>query len=258
MIVAGIDVGSLTTKVVILKDDKILSTSILSTGEEGAVIAQKAMDEALKKASLSFDQLENTVATGYGKKSVTFTDNTKSEMFCHAKGAHWLFPFARKVIDIGAESSKVIRLNERGDVEDFTGNDKCAAGTGIFLDTMAKAMEVPIEEVGELSLKHEKKASISNMCAVFAESEVVSHVHRGTPRNDILAGILESIADRIFGMSNRMGTQDDVVMTGGVAKNIGMVRALEEKLGVKIWVPENPQIVGALGAALIARNFVTV
>ena len=173
-------------------------------------------------------------------------------MLCHAKGAHWLFPSARTVIDIGAESSKVMRLNEDGGVEDFAGNDKCAAGTGIFLDTMAKAMEVPVEEAGELSLNYTEKARISSMCAVFAESEVVSHIHRGTSRNDILAGIHESIADRVFGMSNRVGIKDDVVLTGGVALNIGMVKALEEKLERKIYVPEDPRITGALGAALIA------
>jgi len=254
MVFAGIDIGSLATKVVIIDDEKILSTNTLITGEEGAVIAKEAIDEALKKAELSFDRLENIVATGYGRKSVPFAKKYKSEMLCHAKGAYMLFKSARTVIDVGAESSKVISLNEDGGVKDFAGNDKCAAGTGIFLDTMAKAMEVPIEEVGELSLKYKEKAQISSMCAVFAESEIVSHVHRGTPRNDILAGIHESIADRIFGMSNRVGINSDIIMTGGVAKNIGMVKALEEKLELKIHVPEDPQITGALGAALIAQN----
>ncbi len=254
MIVAGIDVGSLSTKVVLLEDDRILAANILTTGEEGVVMARKATDEALRKANISFDQLEYIVTTGYGRKSISFAKESKSEMMCHAKGAYWLFPSARTVIDIGAESSKIIRLNKNGVVEDFVGNDKCAAGTGIFLDTMAKALEVSIEEVGELSLKHKEKAMISSMCAVFAESEVVSHVHRGTPRNDILAGIHDSIAERIFGMSNRVGIMDDVVMTGGVAKNIGMIKALEEKLGTILHVPEHPRVVGALGAALVARD----
>jgi len=254
MIVAGIDVGSLSTKVVVMQDDEILSANTLTTGEEAAVMAEKTLNQALRKANISFDQLENIVATGYGRKSVPFTDKSKSEMMCHARGAYWLFPSARTVIDIGAESVKVIRLNENGGVEDFAGNDKCAAGTGIFLDTMAKAMEVPIEEVGEISLKYKERAQISSMCAVFAESEVVSHVHRGTPRNDILAGIHESIAERIFGMSNRVGIKEDVVITGGVAKNIGMIKALEEKFGVKVYVPEDPEIIGAFGAALIARD----
>lgn len=254
MITAGIDLGSLSTKVLILEDDNILSTSVLTTGEEGALVAKKAMDEAIKKANISFEELKNIVSTGYGRKFVPFAKQSKSEMLCHAKGSHWLFPKARTVIDVGAESSKVIRINEEGVVEDFAGNDKCAAGTGVFLDTMAKALEVPLEDIGQLSLEHKEKAQISSMCAVFAESEVVSHVHKGIPRNDILAGIHESIADRIFGMLNRIGVQNDVVMTGGVAKNIGMVRALEEKLGIKIYIPEYPQMVGALGAALIARN----
>ena len=254
MVVAGIDVGSLSTKAVILNENGILSSSTLTTGDEGAVMAQKALDEALKRAGVSFDDLEEMIITGYGRRSVPFVKKSKSEMLCHARGAHWSFPSARTVIDIGAESSKVMRLNENGGVEDFSGNDKCAAGTGIFLDTMAKAMEVPVEEVGELSLKYKEKARISSMCAVFAESEVVSHIHRGTSRNDILAGIHESIADRIFGMSNRVGVNDDVVLTGGVAKNIGMVKALEEKLEKKIYVPDDPVITGALGAALIALD----
>ena len=254
MIVAGIDVGSLSTKVVLMEDDRILAANILTTGEEGVVMAKKATDKALRKANMSFDQLEYIVATGCGRKSIPFANESKSEMMCHAKGAYWLFPSARTVIDIGAESSKIIRLNKNGVVEDFVGNDKCAAGTGIFLDTMAKALEVPIEEVGELSLKHKEKAMISSMCAVFAESEVVSHVHSGTPRNDILAGIHDSIAERIFGMSNRVGIMDDVVMTGGVAKNIGMIKALEEKLGTILHVPEHPRVVGALGAALVALD----
>ena len=252
MIVAGIDVGSLSAKAVILEHDKILGSATSTTGEEGAVIARNVLDKALTAANIQFEKLENIVATGYGRKAVPFAHKSKSEMLCHAKGAFWLFPSARTVIDIGAESSKVMRLNENGGVEDFTGNDKCAAGTGIFLDTMAKAMEVPLEEVGELSLQYTNKAQISSMCAVFAESEVVSHVHRGTPRNDILAGIHESIADRIFGMTNRVGINEDVIITGGVAKNIGMVKALEEKLGVSLYVPEDPVIVGALGAALVA------
>lgn len=254
MIVAGVDVGSLSTKVVILEDNRILSTNVLATGDESVIMAQKSVEEALKTTPISFEQLENIVATGYSRRSVHFAKQSKSEMLCHARGAYWLFPSARTVIDIGAESSKVTRLDNKGGVENFAGNDKCAAGTGIFLDAMAKAMEVPIEEIGELSLKHNKKARISSMCAVFAESEVVSHVHSGTPRNDILAGIHESIAERIFGMSNRVGVRSDVVMTGGVAKNIGMVKALEEKLGEKIYVPEDPRIIGALGAALIALN----
>ena len=252
MIVAGIDVGSLSAKAVILEHDKLLGAAAITTGDEGAVIARNVLDKALKAANIPFEKLEYIVATGYGRKSVPFAHKSKSEMLCHAKGAYWLFPSARTVIDIGAESSKVMRLNENGGVEDFTGNDKCAAGTGIFLDTMAKAMEVPLEEVGELSLNYNEKAQISSMCAVFAESEVVSHVHRGTPRNDILAGIHESIADRIFGMANRVGINEDVIITGGVAKNIGMVKALEEKLGVSLHVPEDPVIVGALGAALVA------
>lgn len=254
MLAAGIDAGSLSTKVVILEHDKILSASVLSIADEGAVIAEKALDDALKKASISLHQIENIAATGCARKSVTFTNITKSEVLCHSTGALLLFPNVRTVIDIGAESSKVASLNKNGKMIDFAVNDKCAAGTGIFLDTMAKAMEISIEDVGRLSLKCNHKAEISSMCAVFAESEVISQIHRGTPVNDILAGIHESIAERVASMANRVGIKEDIVMTGGVAKNIGMVKALEQKLGKKVYLPEDPLIIGALGAAIIAAN----
>jgi len=254
MIAAGIDVGSLSTKVVILKNKKILSVSILSTGDEGSVMAEKAMESALKTANLSIDKIDNIVATGYARKMVHLAKVSKSDTLCHSKGAYFFFPSAKTVISVGAESSKIIKLDKNGNVQDFAGNDKCASGTGIFLDTMAKALEISIEDMGQLSLNFKEKATISNMCAVFAESEVVSHVHRGTRRNDILAGIHESIAERIVGMSNRVGITNDVILTGGVAKNIGLVKAIEEKLEQKVYVPQNPLITGALGAALVAAE----
>ena len=256
MAVAGIDMGALSTKVVILEGDKVLSSATRVSGEVGEIEARHAMDEALARAGLKLEDLKLVLSTGTGRKGISFAQKQRTSMSCHAKGAYWLFPSARTVIDIGAESSTVIKLGADGKIEDSVGNDKCAAGTGVFLHAMSKMMRVPVEEMGPVSLKHKSKASISSMCVIFAESEVISHVHRDppTPKEDILAGIHESIVDRLFGMTQRIGVVPEVVLTGGVSKNIGIVRAIEEKLGHKALIPEDPQIVGALGAAIIARQ----
>jgi (R)-2-hydroxyacyl-CoA dehydratese activating ATPase len=256
MAVAGIDMGSLSTKVVIMEGDKILSSATRASGEVGEVEARNTMDEALAKAGLKLEDLKLVVSTGTGRKSIPFAQKQRTSMSAHARGAYWLYPSARTVIDIGAESSTVIKLSADGKVEDSVGNDKCAAGTGVFLDAMSKMMRVSVQEMGPVSLKAKGKASISSMCVIFAESEVISHVHRDppTPKEDILAGIHESIVDRLFGMTQRIGVVPEVVLTGGVGKNVGIVRAIEEKLGLTALVPEDPQIVGALGAALIAQQ----
>ena len=256
MAVAGVDMGALATKVVILEGNKILAASTLMTGDTGEKEARMAMDEALKQAGLKMEDLTMVVSTGTGRKSIPFAQRQRTAMSCHAKGAYFLFPGARTVIDVGAESSTVIRLSADGKVEDSVGNDKCAAGTGVFLDAMSRMLRVPLEQMGAESLNHTAKCSISSMCVIFAESEVVSHVHRDppVPKANILAGIHESIVDRLYGMTQRVGVLADVVMTGGVSKNIGIVTAMEEKLGVKVQLAEDPQIIGALGAALIAQQ----
>lgn len=261
MIVAGIDMGSLTTKVVILEGNNILAhhIHILISSKEGVIDAQKAIDGALRDAGLSFDLIQYIVSTGFDRKSVAFANKQRTEASCLAKGAHWLFPSARTVIDVGAETSTTLKLNEKGVVEDIQGNDKCAAGAGIFLDAMAELMQLSIEDFSRLSLNAKEKAKITNTCVVFAESEVISHIHKkpSVPKNDIIAGIHESIVERIIGLSARIGINKDVVLTGGVAKNIGFVKALEEKMGMKVSVPDEPQIVAALGAALIAQSYVS-
>lgn len=256
MAVAGIDMGAQATKVVILEDDKILAAATLVTGESGDSEAREAMEEALKQAGLKLDDLKSVVATGTGRMGVSFAQKQRSAMSCHARGAYFLFPQARTVLDAGAESSTAIRLSVDGTVEDSVGHDKCAAGAGIFLNTMSRMLRVPLEELGTESLKATNAETISSMCVVFAESEVVSHVHRDppVPIANILAGIHESMVDRLFGMAQRVGMQPQVVMTGGVSKNIGIIRAMESKLGATVLVPEDPQIVGALGAALVAQQ----
>ncbi|HHX86733.1 MAG TPA: 2-hydroxyglutaryl-CoA dehydratase, partial [Firmicutes bacterium] len=188
--------------------------------------------------------------------SVPFANKQVTEITCHGKGAHFLFPAARTVIDIGGQDSKVIRLSDLGSVVDFAMNEKCAAGTGRFLEVMAQALEVKLEDMAQIARKALRSVSISSMCTVFAESEVVSLIAEGTPREEIIRGLHQAVADRTSGLVHRVGLEKQVVMTGGVAKNAGAVHCLEEKLKVKIVVPEEPQITGALGAALVACDAV--
>jgi len=254
MLVAGVDVGARNISVVILQDSDILSYYILSSGEEGGTASRRAVEEAIKKTSLRFTDLEHVVSTGCGRSSVPFAKRQSTEVVCQARGAFWLFPSTRTVINLGAESSRAIRVGETGKVEAFVKNDKCAAGSGQFLETMSKVLEVPLELMGELSLRAEGWEEVSSICAVFAESEVISHIHRGVPKDRILAGVHKAVADRIMEMVGNMGLKSDVVATGGVAKNKAIVKELESKTRLSITVPPEPQIVGALGAALFARD----
>jgi len=256
MAVAGIDVGSQSTKVVILEGDRILAAATLQTGESGESEARRAMEEALRQARLTLEDMKSVVSTGAGRMSVPFARKQRSSMSCLARGAYFLYPQARTVLDAGAESSTAIRLSADGTVEDSVSNDRCAAGAGVFLDTVSRVLGIPLEEFGAESLKATNAETISSTCAVFAESEVISLVHRDPPAPiaDILAGIHESMAGRLFGMVQRVGMQFEVVMSGGVSRNIGVVRAMEAKLGKRVLVPEDPRIVGALGAALVARQ----
>ncbi len=254
MLAAGIDVGATSAKAVVLSDGQIVGQASLVTGEEASVAARLVLEEALKMAGASLSDVGAIIATGIGKGSVDVATRSKSEVICLGKGAAWLFPETRTVIDIGAESSKVLRLNDNGGVDDFASNDKCASGTGVFLEAAAKILEVKLEQLAELSLAAANKAPISGMCAVFAESEIVSHVHTDTPKGDIVAGVHEAIAGRVSSVVNRVNPQASVLMCGGVARNAGMVRALELKIGFDMIVPDNPERVAAVGAALIASD----
>ena len=254
MPVAGIDIGSLTAEVVIMEQGKILHYNIRPTGSNSKMAAEKAMEEALKSAGLSPDDLKYVIATGYGRVSIEFARKRITEITCHGRGAHYWDPNVRTVIDIGGQDSKVIRLSEEGKVVDFAMNDKCAAGTGRFLEVMAQALEVELSELADLSDKAQNIVSISTMCTVFAESEVVSLIAQGLPREDIARGLHQSIADRTTGLINRVGLEEAVMITGGVAKNGAVVRALNEKLNTTIIIPPEPQIAGALGAAILAQE----
>ncbi len=258
MAVAGIDIGSLTTEMVVLSEGKVLSSVMLSTGSNSRTTARKALTVALEESGLSQQDLEYIVATGYGRVSADFATRQVTEITCHGKGAFFLAPEVRTVIDIGGQDSKVICLGRRGKVTDFVMNDKCAAGTGRFLEVMAGALEVDLEEFSRLAISAGKPVSISSMCAVFAESEVISLIAEGYPRQEIMRGIVSSITERTITMVNRMGVDGAFMMTGGVARNKAVVEGLQKGLAVKIKVPEDPQMVGALGAALIAGEEVSI
>jgi predicted CoA-substrate-specific enzyme activase len=254
MIVAGIDIGSITTETVILQDDQILAFSILPTGANNRMAAERSLAAALKGAKMQREDLRGIVTTGYGRASFPLADKMVTEITCHARGAFLVHPETRTVIDIGGQDSKVIRLDKGGRNVDFQMNDKCAAGTGRFLEVMAHALEVNLEDLGRLSRSAPQGIKISSTCTVFAESEVVSLIAENQPREVIIRGLHDAIADRILGLVHRVGIEQEVALTGGVAKNEGVVQALEERLGVEIFIPPEPQIIGALGAALVARD----
>jgi predicted CoA-substrate-specific enzyme activase len=254
-VAAGVDIGSLTAKSVILDAaGKLVACRVIQGRivDEGAALL--SLKKALEEAGLKETDIGYLVTTGYGRNMVGFGNKSITEISCHARGAQRLNPAVRTVIDIGGQDSKVISLNEAEGVVNFAMNDKCAAGTGRFLEVMAQALAVPIEEMGELSLKSRDPAMISSTCTVFAESEVISLVAQKRPRVDIVAGIHESVGRRMHSLVNQVGARQPVMMSGGVARNIGVVRVLERLLEVTINVPEEPQTMGALGAALYALD----
>ena len=253
---AGIDVGSLVTKAVVLRDGKITGYSIISSRTNPKKGGEQALEEAITRANCKREDIKCIVATGYGRRSCSFANKTVTELTCHATGAYYLNPNIRTVIDIGGQDSKVIKLDGKGSMSDFTMNDKCAAGTGRFIEVMAQALEIGLDSMGEVSLKSDKPCSLSSTCTVFAETEVISLIASGANKEDIVAGLHMSIAKRVGSMAKGLGLQKDVAFTGGVAKNLGVQSALEEFLGVKFTpISEDPQIIGALGSALVARKF---
>jgi predicted CoA-substrate-specific enzyme activase len=254
MYAVGIDIGSTSGEALILDGDDVLSWSIVDTGYNSRHAAVLALDEALAQTDLARDQLDSIVATGYGRVSVEFADRQVTEISCYARGIHHLYPKVQTVIDIGGQDSKVVAVGPGGRPLDFAMNDKCAAGTGRFLEVIARALQLDLEEMGASALRARRAADISSTCTVFAESEVITLVADGVPREEIVAGVCRSIARRVGAMARRVGVEPPVAFAGGVAKNVGVVAALSEVLGEELIVPEEPQIVGALGAALVARD----
>lgn len=248
----GIDIGSTASKCVMLADGKeIVSKSLIAVGA-GTSGPQRAINQVLEAAGMTIEDMNYVLATGYGRNSLeSVADHQMSELSCHAKGASFLFPDVHTVIDIGGQDVKVLQI-ENGVMTNFVMNDKCAAGTGRFLDVMARVLEVKVQDLGALSAKSTKDVSISSTCTVFAESEVISQLAQETDKCDIIKGIHRSVASRVVGLAHRVGVRDQVVMTGGVAQNTGIVQALEEELGHTVHTSPLTQYNGALGAALFA------
>ncbi|MFQ6064154.1 MAG: acyl-CoA dehydratase activase [Candidatus Bathyarchaeia archaeon] len=254
MITAGIDMGAKNIKVVILKDGKILSKGSALAGFDQRASAEKLFKEVLQKANLSLDDIEHTTATGAGKDVAPYTNGEISVMGADALGGTFLFPSARTVIDVGAEEGRAVKCDETGKMVDFVINERCAAGAGTFVEAMARALEVDLEEMGPMSLKAERAVPMNAQCTIFAESEVVSLIHAKTTKEDITRAIHDAIADRIASMTRRLGIQKDVALVGGVAKNVGFIDSLRRALGVDLLVAEDPEFVGAIGAALLPQK----
>jgi len=254
LIFAGIDIGSITAKAALIKDNKLLGTLVIPTGYNPVSAGQKVFSSLISQIKLTPGDITAIIATGYGRASVEFADKAMTEIICHGAGAHFLTPHIRGIIDVGGQDSKAIALDTAGQVENFAMNDKCAAGTGRFLEVMAKALEVELDDLGRISLTAEAPSKISSICTVFAESEVISMIAGQQKRENIIAGIHESTAARVAGLATKIHIQEPVVMTGGVAKNIGLVKALEKRLGFDILVGDLAQENGAIGAAVLASR----
>ncbi len=250
---AGIDIGSTITKAVIIKNE-IIASVIGPTGPEQRHLANKVMEQALRKAGIPFKAITYIVSTGYGRINVPFADRQVTEISCHAKGAAHLFPKARTIIDIGGQDAKAIRINADGKPTDFIMNDKCAAGSGRFIEVIADTLGLALDEMGKLSLEAKNPATISSICTIFAQQEVAANQAKGIPLPDLIAGVHRSLADRIVRMTRRIRVERDVILTGGGAKNIGLVRAVEDYLGQDVLVPHEPLITGALGATLLGKD----
>jgi len=252
MFTLGIDIGSTSTKAVILRDGKdIVATSVVDVGA-GTSGARRVLSDIFEKTGLSLEEMGRTIATGYGRLKFEHSDSQISELSCHSKGVSFLLPGIHTIIDIGGQDAKALKLNERGAMVNFVMNEKCAAGTGRFLDVMATVLETKVSELGRLSEQATGEINISSTCTVFAESEVISYLADNIRIPDIIAGIHKSVAKRVSALARRVGLNPNIAMTGGVAQNSGVVKAMEKEIHEKIYVPPMPQLTGALGAAILA------
>jgi len=254
MITAGIDAGNKFTKVIIMKNDDILSRGIVYSGFDQKKSAGDAYARALSDADITKDDVKFIIATGAGKEEVTFARGTITDVGAVAKGAIYFFPNGRTIVDVGAEEGKAIKVNDAAKVIDFAINEKCAAGAGSFVEAMGRVLEIPVEEFGELSLQSNKAVPLNAQCAVFAESEVVSLIHAKTPKMDIAKAVHDAIARRVISMVRRVGMEKELVLVGGLARNVGYVRAMDECLEAKAMIPEYPEFIAAVGAAIAAKE----
>lgn len=255
VLAAGVDVGSTQTKAILLNERRdIVGRSLINTGANVTLAADRAFQEAVKSAGIPREEVNYVVGTGYGRYKVTFGDAQITEISCHARGAYFLFPDTRTVIDIGGQDAKGIKVGQDGGVVDFVMNDKCAAGTGRFLANAAEVLDLSLDDIGEISLDATNPVRVSTVCTVFVESDVMSYLAQGKKVEDILAGLHSAIASRTVSLVRRVGIEDEVTFTGGVSKNIGMIRALEEKMGTRANVSPESHYMGAIGAALFALD----
>ena len=254
MITAGIDMGTQRVKVTIIKDKQIIAQKQNFSGFEPAKVAEQTFQEALKSAKLTREDVIHVTVTGAGVDMINFADSTISMMGADAKaGAHY-FSSARTVIDVGAEDARAVKCDEKGRMVDFIVNARCAAGAGTFIEAMARALEVELDDMGSLSLKAERASPINASCVIFAESDVVSLIHKEEPKSEIARAIFDAMAERVSSMARRLGVTPSVVLVGGVAKDVGFVASLKRRLGMEILIPEEPLYAGAVGAALIAAK----
>ncbi|MBI5249828.1 MAG: 2-hydroxyglutaryl-CoA dehydratase [Desulfomonile tiedjei] len=251
MLVAGVDAGSNTVKIVLIEGGSILANWISKTGPNSMKAVEKGLETILSEHGRALHDVHSIVATGYGRNYIPFATYQATEILCQAKAIRKLIPEAKTIIDIGGQDSKVIYADQNGRVVEFAMNDKCAAGTGRFIETLANALHTPLEDMGALSLKAEGEVQVSSTCTVFAESEVISYIAQGLPKPDIISGVHHAIASRVSAMARRREICKDVCLTGGVAKNVGVVWWMEKELGLSLRVPKEPQITAAIGAALI-------
>ncbi len=255
MYAAGVDVGSTQTKAIVIDEaGAIVGRALIDTGANVVVAAEKAFGDALADGRIADEEVGYIVGTGYGRYRVTFGNTQITEISCHGRGAVHMFPGTRTVVDMGGQDTKAIRVSPTGEIVDFCMNDKCAAGTGRFLGAVAAALDIPLPELGVVALRAEKAVKISTTCTVFAESEVLSWLGRGKKVEDILLGVHRSIVSRSLGLMRRVGIEQEVTFTGGVTRNVGMVEGLNDALGFHVNVSPDSHFMGALGAALFARD----
>ena len=255
MITAGCDIGSLTTKAVILNNTRVLAFAVARSHYDPVVGVTEVMNKVLKSAGIEMKDIGFCVGTGYGRERIPFAQKSVSEISCHAKGAQWLMPSVRTIIDVGGQDCKAMHVDAKGNIEKFVTNDKCASGTGRFLEVMAKLIGVELEDLGQLAEQARNPIQLSAVCTAWSQAEVVTKLNLKYSKADIAAGINNAMASRVAILAKAAGVEKDVCMTGGVAKNIGVLRAMEEQLGVPMRrLRVDPQIVGALGAAVIAKE----
>ena len=255
MLTCGVDIGARSIDIVLFDGAQIIESIVTDTGAFPSDNALEAYKNLLHTTNMTSSDIDRTVATGYGRNYFEQADRSATEILCHARGVVFLFPSARTVIDIGGQDSKMIEIGAGGKVLNFVMNDRCAAGTGKFIEIVANTLNIPLEQTGKVVKSDNEICEISSMCAVFAESEIIGLLHKGVAREVILRGVFRSVARRTLGMAGKVGFKNDIIFTGGVARNEGVLKALKQETGIdEIFVPQMPQITGALGAAIIASD----